>query len=383
MKALVLHGPGDLRLEEVPKPVASPGSIVVRVIASPLWDYVSNVVDGSMKFPHAYPLIFGTCCVGRIDEVGDDAASLEPGQLVFCDHIVYARDAPAHRIVLGYHGGHSVQERKLSSGGWKHGCWAEYARIPAENAHVVDEELMAQRSVTPAQLTEISSVMSAIGAANSIQVRAGETVIVMPATESFSSSAIVAALGLGANVVAVSRSKDKLDAMINHFGEDGKRIVSVTLTDHVAQDSAALRAATPGGRGADAYIDFSSNGPAQGSHIQAGLLALKRHGRSVTPSSKHKRAKGLTMFMCRCCLAGAVPENVPLPYLTIRVNCLTIRGSFAQVREDVECTIRLIEAGNLKLRKIVAGEFSLKDHAPAMQLAKECAGWEQMVLIKP
>lgn len=40
MKALVLHGPGDLRLEQVLKPTASPGSVVVRVIASPVWGYV-------------------------------------------------------------------------------------------------------------------------------------------------------------------------------------------------------------------------------------------------------------------------------------------------------------------------------------------------------
>lgn len=103
--------------------------------------------------------------------------------------------------------------------------------------------------------------------------------IVMPATGFFSSSAIVAALGLGANVVAVSRSKDTLEAMINRFGEDGKHISPVVITGDIEEDTAALRAATPGGKGADAYIDFSSPAAAEGTHVQAGLLALKRHGR--------------------------------------------------------------------------------------------------------
>lgn len=40
MEALVLHGPGDLRLDHVPKPSASPGSVIVRVHAAPLWDYL-------------------------------------------------------------------------------------------------------------------------------------------------------------------------------------------------------------------------------------------------------------------------------------------------------------------------------------------------------
>ncbi len=40
MKALVLHGPSDLRLDHVPKPRAGPGSVIVRVETAPLWDYL-------------------------------------------------------------------------------------------------------------------------------------------------------------------------------------------------------------------------------------------------------------------------------------------------------------------------------------------------------
>lgn len=40
MKALVLHGPGDLRLEHIPKLTANPGSVIIRVQAAPLWDYI-------------------------------------------------------------------------------------------------------------------------------------------------------------------------------------------------------------------------------------------------------------------------------------------------------------------------------------------------------
>ncbi|OBT39046.1 hypothetical protein VE00_10702 [Pseudogymnoascus sp. WSF 3629] len=363
MNALVLYGPGDLRHERVDRPEASAGSVVVRVIAAPIWDYVSEVLDGSLPFPHAYPLVFGTCCVGRIDEVGPDVASLKPGQLVFCDHIVYLRDAPEKRIVLGYHGGHSEEELKFSSSHYKDGCFAEYARFPTENVHVVNEQRIAQQGVTPAQLAEISSIMSGIGAANAIHVRPGETVLVMPGTGFFSSSAIVAALGLGANVVVTSRSKDTLSALVHHFGDDGKRITPLVLTGDVTTDVDTLRAATPDGRGADAYIDFSSPEMVGSTHLEVGLHALKRFG--------------------RCCLAGMIPGKVPLPYLTIRANSISIIGSFAQNRQDVEFTIRLIEAGNLKLRKDIAGEFGLRDIDEALKLAKEASGWGKMVIITP
>ncbi|KAG8407728.1 hypothetical protein J3459_018411, partial [Metarhizium acridum] len=101
--------------------------------------------------------------------------------------------------------------------------------------------------------------MSAIGAANAIHIRPGDTVLVMPGTGFFSSSAITAALGLGAaNVVVTSRSKDTLDALVAHFGEDGKRITPLVLSGEAMADADVLRSATLDGKGADAYIDFSS-----------------------------------------------------------------------------------------------------------------------------
>ena len=110
MNALALHGPGDLRHEQVGRPEAPAGSVVVRVVAAPIWDYVrgscdanirrsqlnstmdwpihsQKVLDGSLRFPHAYPPVFGTRCVGRVDEVGPDVCALRPGQLVFCGRV--------------------------------------------------------------------------------------------------------------------------------------------------------------------------------------------------------------------------------------------------------------------------------------------------------
>lgn len=80
----------------------------------------------------------------------------------------------------------------------KDGCFAEYAHFPTENVHAINEQRIANLGVTPAQLCEISGVMSAVGAANAIHVRPGETVLIMPGTGFCSPSAIVGALGLGA-----------------------------------------------------------------------------------------------------------------------------------------------------------------------------------------
>ncbi len=60
-----------------------------------------EVIDGTRQHQLSFPLTLGTCCVGRIEEVGPDVTSLQPGQLVFSDYIVRLRDAPEERIVLG------------------------------------------------------------------------------------------------------------------------------------------------------------------------------------------------------------------------------------------------------------------------------------------
>ena len=223
---------------------------------------------------------------------------------MFCDYVVRLGDAPAERIVLGklhfiivyrrnlllingdftkgYYGGQTVKEQKLSSRYWKDGFFAEYARFPTENVHPLDEISLERNGLKPNQLCELASIIPVVGAVNSINITAGETVLVLPATGFFSSTAVVAALALGAKAVAGSRSKEKLDALVKHFREDGNRLTSVVLTGNVQIDTAALRAATPGGKGADAYIDYSPAVAAKTTHIEAGLLALKRHGRYVS-----------------------------------------------------------------------------------------------------
>ncbi|KAJ7712724.1 putative isopropanol dehydrogenase [Mycena metata] len=361
MKALVLHGPNDLRLDQVPKPKASPGSVVVRVKAVPLWDYLPEVINGSKNYPLTFPLIFGTCCVGHVEETGPDVTSLQPGMLVSTTSCTYEMRPRNASCWVSYHGGFTPQEQRLSSGHWRDGCFAEYAAFPAENVHALDEaQLLGRRNglATIDQLTELASVIPGMGAANAIGVRAGETVLVLPATGFFSSSAVAAVLGLGANVVVAGRSREKLQALVERFGQDGN-VVSVVLTGDAHQDAVALRAATPGSRGADAYIDYSPPAAAGTTHIEAGLLALKHYG--------------------RCCFAGVIVDKVPLPYALIMSQCLTIRGQFAQSRDDVIQSIRLIETGNLKLTKTILRGFSLEEHEEALKLAGQSGGFEKMV----
>ena len=83
MRAARLHGPGDLRVEELPDPTATDGEILVRVEAcgvcpTDVRKYILGTTDG-------YPLNPGHEWVGRIEAVGPGVTGWEPGQRVYGD----------------------------------------------------------------------------------------------------------------------------------------------------------------------------------------------------------------------------------------------------------------------------------------------------------
>jgi threonine dehydrogenase-like Zn-dependent dehydrogenase len=64
-------------------------------------------------------------------------------------------------------------------------------------------------------------------------------------------------------------------------------------------------------------------------------------------------------------------------------QCLTIKGQFAQSRDDTARAIRLIESGNLTLRKEVIAQHPLEEHEEALKLAANSGGWKKLVLFTP
>ena len=81
MRALVLRDFYDIAVEERPDPVAGPGQAVVEVIATGICgsDFHGYSGENGRRHPGQ---IMGHETVGRIRELGTDAAELTVGQLV-------------------------------------------------------------------------------------------------------------------------------------------------------------------------------------------------------------------------------------------------------------------------------------------------------------
>ena len=102
MKVAVLHGPGDLRLDEVQKPVIGPGDLLVRVAAA-------GICGTDLHFRHmgprfeGKPMPLGHEYAGEVVELGNNVTSFKLG-----DRVAYnSNNSPADMGRGGECGGFS------------------------------------------------------------------------------------------------------------------------------------------------------------------------------------------------------------------------------------------------------------------------------------
>ncbi|KAK6067154.1 isopropanol dehydrogenase [Seiridium cupressi] len=238
-RALVLDSIGaDLRIEQRSMPDAVPGSIVVRILASPVLSYQRDIYDGTRAYTFSTPIVGGGSAVGRVVSVGPDATVLQPGKLVWVDCFVRGRDDSDAVFLWGIHEGSSESSKKLAREVWRD--------VP-------------------------------FGGLRSIDVKPGETVVVCPATGSFGGAGVHVAAALGARVIAMGRNEEEL-ARLRTFVRKGipsARIETVRITGDKDADTASLKAFGT----IDAVLDLSPPAAAQSTHLLSAIAALRRGGR--------------------------------------------------------------------------------------------------------
>jgi L-iditol 2-dehydrogenase len=229
MRAAVLHGPEDVRMEDVPVPVPGPGEVVVRVRAALT---CGTDVKVFRRGYHARmitpPALFGHEMAGTVEAVGAGVEAFVPGGAV-----VTANSAPCGACPSCAAGRESLCEDLLF---WN-GAYAEQtllpARIVAKNLLPLPEGLPFRR----AALTEpLACVVRGVSGS---RIEAGQTVAVIGSGPVGLMFVRLAALA-GARVVVAGRRKPRLDTAL--------AMGAAAVVD--AADSgweAALRRETPGG----------------------------------------------------------------------------------------------------------------------------------------
>lgn len=362
-KSLVVNSiasPLDLKIEDKNVPAAGPGTAVVQVlnaVIGPQSGYALAVPMPHFQFP--VPGVYGHSCIGRVVSVGVDSTSLKQGQLVLVDSHVTSRDDPNVEMLMGLTDGGTEKSKKLANDAWRDGCWTTHAVVPLENATPLNEEaLVGRQGYGLDELSYLARFAVAYGSVSAIDVKAGETVIVGPATGGYGGAAVEVAAARGARVIAFGRNKDALAKLKSHVA----RVETVVLTGDVDKDAAAFSAFGP----ADAYVDFSPFQMQNPTHVGAGIRTLRRRGRMV--------------------LMGGV-SDISLPYWLVMQNSIEIRGRWMYSRKEIREVVKMVETGVLKIGKAagheVAGRFKLEDWEKAIEAAGKATSWGQSVVFTP
>jgi threonine dehydrogenase-like Zn-dependent dehydrogenase len=368
--AIVLKGLNvPLELEEKDIPAPDAGSIIIKALASNIAPYLKEIYNGQRQYPLVFPFTPGASCIGRVHTIGPDTTAFAEGQLVLCDPTIRARDDPSTQILIGTHAGITPGSTKLASGPWRNGSMAEYVKMPLENVFPLDESALCSREgYSIEQLPFLQTLMIPYGGLDDAGVKVGDTVIVAPATGKFGGAAVLAALSMGATVIACGRNEKSLAALAT--GMASTSLKTMAWTGDVSRDVAGLKTLA-GAKGADVYIDFSPPEAGQNgetpAHLSACLSVLKRGG--------------------TCTLMGGLTGNVSIPHQLLLFNNLVVRGKFMYERHQAEQVIKMAEAGKLKLGKAVGleilGPFGLSQIDEALQVAAEHPGWGQDVVLVP
>jgi threonine dehydrogenase-like Zn-dependent dehydrogenase len=324
-RALVYSGPEKpLEVQTIPTPTAIAGSAIVKILKAVIEPASKHLLSGQVPglwFP--VPSVPGARAIGRIAATGPDTTSLQLNQLVVLDPFVRARDNPNFQLLwgAGVFGGNPAAQALMESS-WKQGMLAEYTRAPLENCYALNEEiLMGSPSgglgYSLADLAGLVRHAVSYGGLRGINLQAGETIIVAPATGIYSGSAVEVASAMGARVIAVSRNMEVLKKLANA----NPRVHPVQLKGDVEQDLASLKKFGT----IDAYIDISPFAANESTHVRSCIMAVKQYG--------------------RVSLMGVLMKDIAIPYVVAVMNNLTIRGQYMYEREDVFGLIKLVEAG--------------------------------------
>src|SRR5688500_13837180 len=169
MRAAILHGPADLRIEDVAEPTPGPGEVVVRVDAALTGGTSAKVVRrGYHARMGAPPLRLGHEGAGTVEAVGPGVVRWKAGdRVVPANSASCGQCAPCRR-------GMSAQCLDMT---WFTGLFAERVLVPAriveKNLHRVPEGLDAR---TAALAEALATVLKGY---DRTPVRRGERAVVL------------------------------------------------------------------------------------------------------------------------------------------------------------------------------------------------------------
>jgi threonine dehydrogenase-like Zn-dependent dehydrogenase len=237
MRATTIHGPGDIRLSEVPRPeITSPTDALVEVTAgcicgSDLWPYRGeNPVDAGATIGHE--------CVGVVAEVGAEVRSVRPGDFVVVPFVHCDNTCPHCEA-----GMHSACDQQ----GFTASGQAEVALVTQADGSLVRTDGQPDPDLVPSLLALSDVMATGWHAAVASGVRPGSTAVVV-GDGAVGLCGVIAASRLGAERVVVMSRHEPRQELARRFG------ATDVVAERGEEGEAVIRELTAG-VGADAVLE--------------------------------------------------------------------------------------------------------------------------------
>jgi NADPH:quinone reductase-like Zn-dependent oxidoreductase len=293
MKAVRIHehgGPEVLQIEELPRPKAGPGELLLEMKAVALNHLDTWVRRGVPGHVFPLPITPGSDGAGLVAEIGEGVRGFEIGDRVAvppgysCGNCAACKSGLDHRCRSYGIYGESCD-----------GVQCEYFRIPADTALRIPDSLSFQEAaaMTLVFLTAWEMLVAKAG------LKQGDTVLVHAAGSGVGSAAIQIAQHFGAEVIATAGSEAKLEKaaelgakhVIDYCKSDfAKEIRGISkkgvdiVVEHTGEATFAgsLRSLASGGR-------IVTCGATSGARIEADLRPIFFKNLSILGSTMGRR----------------------------------------------------------------------------------------------
>jgi L-iditol 2-dehydrogenase len=336
MLAAVYHGPGDLRLEQVPLPQIGPDEALVKVLNASICGTDLRIYHGAhRKYPPGTVRIPGHETVGVIAELGKNVHGLEKGQRVFV-----APNTGCGHCAQCISGNNNLCADYQAIGITIDGAFAEYVRIPA--AAVFQGNLMPVREdLDPAVAALAEPFACVVRGQNALHIRPGEVVLVM-----------------GAGPIGI------MHLLLARLRGAGRLLVSDLIPDRLSQAIAL---------GADRAIDLNHEDQAQvvfaesnGQGADAVIVATPAH-------QAQEAALQLAAYRGRINFFGGLPKDRPTIHFDsnlVHYKELLVTGTTACSTQDCRQAAAIVNSGRVDLAPLISARFPLENALQAFAEAE-------------
>jgi L-iditol 2-dehydrogenase len=337
MLQAVMTQPGKIEINEVPRPAAKPGEVIVEVKRIGVCGSDIHVFHGLHPYT-SYPVVQGHEVSGMIAEVGEGVTGLAVGdKAVFMPQVTCGTCYPCR------HGMYHICDQLKVMGFQTSGAAQEYFPVPAEMVLKLPESVSLDEA---AMVEPVSVAVHALARYGSLE---GQKVVVLGAGT------------IGSLVAQVARASGAAAVMLTDISEyklEKARQCGVDLTVNTTHQDLG-----------EAILN--NFGPDKADLI----LECVGVQDTITQAVSNAR-KGSTIVV-----VGVFGKKPEVDLGLVQDRELSLIGTLMYQKCDYERAIELVASGKLCLGPMITHRFSFRDYLQAYETIEELKGESMKVMI--